>query len=289
MKGKSVLVALAVTVAIAATWFVVRTREAASPDASAARLRAADTPAGSVAAQSLPQGPFDAIRPQLERRAAEGDAQAAYRLGAVIGQCRRYQSMDDTAFAQAVVGAAGLFRQLVGGNRDDDERLAVDMLLENKVRLDELCKGTDALRRDARPGYAARWLARAAELGDRRAMVDYAEVAFEEFDDAAKLMDNAAEVARRRDRARAWLQAARDAGETEAAFGFSKAYMRGDLYRRDRERSLAWWLVYAAEGGDPGRATAAAIERRLRNELDPAAQERAGRLAATLTTRRTTP
>ena len=62
--------------------------------------------------------------------------------------------------------------------------------------------------------------------------------------------------------------------------------MRGDLYRIDRERALAWWLAYAAEGGDPGRATATAIERRLRNELDPAAQARAERLATTLTTGR---
>lgn len=273
---------LLVAVALAGAWFVMRPRNGSAPIASAALSRPADPPVP-VAAPPLPQGPFDAVRTQLEHRASAGDAQAAYRLGAVIGQCRRYQPMDDTAFARAVVGAAGLFRQLVGGSGDDDERLAIDMLLENKVRLDELCKGTDALRRDAKAGDAARWLARAAELGDRRAMVEYADVAFEEFDDVAKMLDNAAEVARRRDRARAWLQAAREAGDTEAAFGFSKAYMRGDLYRIDRERALAWWLAYAAEGGDPGRATATAIERRLRNELDSAAQARAERLATTLT------
>lgn len=228
----------------------------------------------------LPEGPFDSVRQELTRRATAGDPAAAYHLGRVLAQCHRYKPIADNEFARMAARAIGSLRHILPGGQGE-ETLLMNAVIEAKPEMDDLCAGTDGVRAKNEADEAARWMAAAAEARDPRAMVDYADVAFAAFPTSVAVIDHAAEVAQRRERARAWLLEARRAGNVEAMLGLAKAYALGTLYPQDRERALGWLLAYRDARGEHrvGPAAIAFTEYQMRKGLDAAAQERAARFA----------
>lgn len=280
--------------AVLATFFLLTPKRPSSCTGqqcgSATKSAAPSEATGMVAPRTfgpLPEGGFDRTRATLESRARAGDAEAAFRLGEVIGRCQKYQAVSDSAFARLLAGAVGA----LGGLRLDGERIsptdAVGLLSDAKAEMDELCGGTEAVRGSMRPADAHRWNHHAATLGHTRAMAAYADHAFSEFETAADLIDHAKEVARRRETARIMLGRALKAGEPEALRSFAMAHARGGWMQRDPVLALAHWEAYrrTAVGNGLSSAHAELFARRLHAQVDAAGRQRASELAHTILTR----
>lgn len=227
----------------------------------------------------LPQGPFPRTRARLEQRALQGDDAAALRLGEIHLTCPGWTPMPDGVFDQAL---ARLLAHRPDAKLDGlpvaDPR-TLDWVLQEKRRIDALCEGTAGMPPTAR-AQGERWIALAAGRGNAEARLAYADMAFREFADAAEMLERADEVARRRDRALAWLNALERAGDARVLAARAKAHRWGVL-PRDRVRALAYWLAYRATAA--GRAlppaTADAYDAQYRKGLDEAGLRRAQALA----------
>jgi TPR repeat protein len=243
-------------VAALAGWLLLQSR---SPDRDrhAGPLGESDASAGVTAGrepalsapQPLPEGSFAAVRGTWESRARAGDAEAAYRLGSVLGACRTYQPMPYSAFASLIARMAALGDGVRIGGRTIDDDLSLDAMLERKQELDELCEGVDGLAASSDIDEAQAWLARAAEQGHVLAMSRYTDYAFAAFPTDAELLANATEVARRRERARLWMQRAVEAGEIESLFAMAMAYGPNGILGDDPVRALAYLQSYRESGG----------------------------------------
>ncbi|MFZ5656689.1 MAG: hypothetical protein ACOY37_06475 [Pseudomonadota bacterium] len=286
--------ALAAVAALATGFLVMRARQPAcaepvscnampqGPDA-----RRVATPAGRTFGP-LPQGDFRTTRALLESRALAGDAEAAFRLGEVIGRCRKYESISDSTFATLLAGLAGMLDR---GLRLGDERIsgteAIGLLSDAKADADALCEGTAGMTASMSLADAHRWNHHAATLGHTRAMAAYADHAFSEFPTVADLVDNAAEVARRRETARAMIERALRAGEPEALRALAIAHGTDGWMRRDPVLALAYWQAYrlTPAGQALSSTVAALVERQLRSRVDPVGEARARGLARALLAR----
>lgn len=274
-SGKVLLGALiALVVGVAAWWGLGRDRRTDDERRSAPQVAAADasTPDSLPAGAPLPQGSFLETHKELEIRARAGEARAAYRLGQVISRCREYQSIPGGAFtemlAQAIAKAGS--SMTLGGRRMDDPDL-LDALLYGKDRMDAICGDVGGLPASVRKGDARAWFELAAEGGHAKAMVDYAAFAFEEFPSDADLLDNAAEVVARRERARGYLRRAFEAGEPESLLALAAAHGHKAYLGRNMTDALAYWKAYrrTGEGGKLPQAVAKMMEAQLLERADP--------------------
>lgn len=262
--GASLLLLLGAT----AWWGLSRDRRASDPPPPAAAI-VADAPAADAAPASapLPQGAFQDIRQELEVRARAGDAQAAYRLGQVISRCREYQSLPGGgAFTEmlARIIAKADSGMSVNGRRLDDPDL-LDVMLYGKQQLDAVCGEVGDLPPSVRKGDARAWFELAAERGHAKAMVDYAAFAFEEFATEADLLDNAAEVAARRERARGYLRRAFETGEPESLLALAASHGHRPYLGRNITDALAYWKAYRRTG--EGSKLPAGVARMMEAQL----------------------
>ena len=215
--------------------------------AESSTLAGASAPAAASRQTPVPQGRFQDIRAELEVRARAGDAQAAYRLGEVLGRCRNYQPMPGGEFTEMLARAMAKTNVYlrIGGRTLDDPQL-LDVMLYVKDKADAICGDVGDLSASARAGDARAWLELAAERGHTRAMVDYGEFAFEDLPSEGDLLDHAAEVARRRELARGYLQRAFQAGEPESLLALAAAHGNKPYLGRDTTQALAYFKAYRA-------------------------------------------
>ncbi|ALN63490.1 hypothetical protein GLA29479_2624 [Lysobacter antibioticus] len=220
----------------------------------------------------MPQGSFLETHKELEVRARAGDARAAYRLGQIISRCREYRPIPGGAFtemlAQAIAKAGSSMS--LGGRRMDDPDL-LDTLLYGKDRMDAICGEVGDLPASVRKGDARAWFELAAEGGHAKAMVDYAAFAFEEFPSDADLLDNAAEVLARRERARGYLRRAFEAGEPESLLALAASHGHRAYLGRNMTDALAYWKAYrrTGEGSRLPQGVARMMEAQLLEHANP--------------------
>lgn len=246
MRRSLVLAAVAVAVIAALGWWALRARQPAVPPQ---QMTAAGTGHGTAPAANphppLPSGTFDATRAVLEDAAQRGDPEASFRIGRALAYCTRYRPVPGgeltRMLAQAIAEAGDSVR--IAGRPLGDER-SIDLFLYAHAEGERLCTGTDSLRERPPAGTAYEHVARAAAQGHPGAMALYPEVAFEEFQDQAALVENAGEVARRRDRAGRMLEAAIRAGEAVALRNAATAYAANGWLPADPPRALAYGLAY---------------------------------------------
>jgi len=260
---------------LAGWWMYARERpdgRDSGPDARTAAESATtagtSAPAASARAAPLPRGRFQDIRAELEVRARAGDAQAAYRLGEVLGRCRNYTPMPGGEFtemlARAMAGRGSYLR--IGGREVSDPQL-LDVMLYTKDRADAICGDVGELPGSVRAGDARAWLELAAEQGHARAMVAYGEFAFEDLPSDGDLLDHAAEVARRRELARAYLRRAFEAGEPESLLALASAHGNKPYLGRDPTEAAAYFKAYRAT--EAGRRMPAGVLGFIETQLPP--------------------
>ncbi|MCD9045612.1 hypothetical protein [Luteimonas sp. MHLX1A] len=181
----------------------------------------------------------------LEDAAQRGDAEASFRIGQALAYCLRYRPVPAAQLTQMLASAIAEVGDAVriGGRPVGDDR-NIDLFLYAHAEGERLCAGTDSLRETPPAGTAYGHIARAAAQGHPGAMALYPQVAFEEFQDPAALVDNATKVARRRDLARTMLEAAIRAGEPDALRNAAGAYASDGWLPADPPRALAYWFAY---------------------------------------------
>lgn len=211
--------------------------------------RMADGIAASVASTptrpALPPGRFDAQRAELEARAAGGDAAAAYRLGEVIALCLDYKPMPAGEFTAMLARlVAGVGKAARFGEESRDSEATIDLFLFAYEEAERICDQTDGLRANPPTQDAFHWISRAAGAGHPMAMARYGDAAFESFKGTSDLLDNAAEVARRRDLVRVYAERALRAGEPAALLALAKAHSAEGILEPDPVRALSYWLAY---------------------------------------------
>ncbi|PJJ99424.1 hypothetical protein CO641_07670 [Lysobacteraceae bacterium NML91-0213] len=246
MRRSLVPAAVAVAAIAALGWWALGARQ---PGAPAQQTTAAGTAHGTAPAANrhppLPPGTFDATRAVLEDAAQRGDPEASFRIGRALAYCMRYRPVPGgeltRMLAQAIAEAGDSVR--IAGRPLGDER-SIDLFLYAHAEGERLCTGTDSLRKTPPAGTAYDHIARAAAQGHPGAMALYPQVAFEEFQNQAALLEHAAEVARRRDRAGTMLEAAIRAGEADALRNAAVAYAANGWLPEDPMRSLTYWFAY---------------------------------------------
>lgn len=259
-------------------WPPAAGQESAAPRATDLASAPGDGRAGNSVAATVPAGPFDALRPRLEAAAADGDADAAFRMGRTLAHCLQYRPIPGDRITQLMAEAIATAgpNVTIGGRPLGDER-NMDMLLFAHQEAERLCADTDSLRATPPALDALDYIEQAAEAGHPQAMALYPDLAFREFRTPIELIENAEEVARRRGRAQAHLLAAVRAGEPAALLAASRAYAQDGWLARDPELALAYWLAYRATG-DAGRVPESLRDERtaeLESLATPAQRERA--------------
>lgn len=194
----------------------------------------------------VPEGPFDAMRSQLEVAADAGDADAAFRLGRALAHCIDYTPLPggrvSALIAELVAGAGDAIR--IGGRPIGDDR-NIDLLLFAHSEASRLCADTEGLRANPPAKDALYYVSLAAERGHPEAMALYPDVAFREYTSLAALVDAADEVERRRNRATQMLSAAVRAGEPAALLAMSRAHDAHGWLTPDPARALGFWLAFS--------------------------------------------
>ncbi|MGO1003459.1 hypothetical protein [Lysobacter sp. CA196] len=254
-SGKVLMGALILlAIAVAAWWGLSRDRPTNEEQRSVSQVAQAaqadmPRPGSAPSGTPLPRGSFLQTHQALEIRARAGDAGAAYRLGQVISRCREYRPIPGGDFtemlAQAIAKADS--STSLGGRRMNDPDL-LDALLYGKDRMDAICGEVGDLPASVRKGDARAWFELAAEGGHAKAMVDYAAFAFEEFPSDADLLDNAAEVIARRERARGYLRRAFEAGEPQSLLALAATHGHKPYLGRNMTDALAYWKAYRRTG-----------------------------------------
>ncbi len=271
--------AIAVSAALFFAWRQSSMYSSQSVWASAERPAAQDSASARPRRSTpLPVGDFDRIRGDLEVRARAGDAEAAYRLGTIMARCREYRKIPGGVFTDAVAqvfAAFGKGLRIYGSTVEDDRVL--DTMLYSKAELDRVCAGAEGLAATTREADAHAWLLQAAMQGHVRAKAEYGRHAFDEFQGTNELVENATEVAVRRERARAFLQQAFDAGEPEALAALAQAHGPVPYLGHDPEAGLAYWLAYRRTGAGSKlpAGMASLVEENFAKELRPMQADRA--------------
>ncbi len=277
------VIAAAAAIAVSTTLFVAW-RQSPLHSSQSARVSAVRSAAQESAisrpgrSTPLPVGDFGRIRGELEVRASAGDAAAAYRLGTTMARCREYRKIPGGVFTEAVAqvfAAFGKGVRIYGSTLEDDRVL--DSMLHYKAELDRVCAGAEGLAENTRAADAHAWLLQAAMQGHARARAEYVRYAFDEFPTTNDLMENAAEVASRRERARDFVQQALDAGEPEALAALAQAHGPAPYLGHDPEAAMAYWLAYRRTG--PGRQLPAGVtslaEETFAKDMTPTQVDRA--------------
>lgn len=258
----------------AAWWGLSRERQAVAEYRPVSQAPKADTrtPDSAPAGAPLPRGAFQDIHQELEVRARAGEARAAYRLGQVISRCVDYKPIPGGQFTEMLARAIAHADSAttVGGRRLDDPNL-LDAMLYAKDEIDRICDGIGELPASLRKGDARAWFEMAAERGHAKAMIGYAGSAFVEFASDAELLDNAAEVAARRERARDYLRRAFESGEPESLLALAASHGNRAFLGRDMTEALAYWKAYrrTAEGRKLPEGVVRMMEQQLLSSSDP--------------------
>ncbi|MGH8081889.1 MAG: hypothetical protein ACREP7_15045 [Lysobacter sp.] len=246
--------------------------DGARASASATSNATAQAPDSAPAGLPLPKGSFQDVRNELEIRARAGDAQAAYRLGQMIGSCFDYKSIPTGMFTEVLAKAIAHF----GGNirmegRKLDDPDVLDTMLYAKDEADRICGSVGTFPASVKKGDARIWYEMAAERGHAKAMAEYGNIAFLEFPSDAQLLDHAAEVAARRERARGYLRRAFEAGEPESLLMLAVAHGSQPYLGRDMTDSLAYFKAYrqTPEGRKVPDGPARLLESRLLALVSP--------------------
>lgn len=230
----------------------------------------------------LPQGRFDEIRPALEQRANAGDRHAAYRLAEVHGRCADYAPMPVADLARMVANMASMGAQF--GDETIDGDASLDLLVYGHGEMRRICAGTEKSETPLRPEVALAWNERAIALGHARAMVDYMDHAFIEYKTDADLFDNAAEVVRRRERARALTTRSLHLGEPRALLTLANGHGPDGIFGAAPIESYAAWHAFrdTEEGAALPETIAARLDTLFGGELSPDDRMRARLRAADL-------
>ena len=247
-------------VAIAAAVLVMRHREPPTSGAPGEAATSAPAPAHASASEHdqaaaptrrknaaagvADDQPFSAIRPELERRALEGDAAAARRLGLTLANCNHYVDVPDATIEERVVDAAASGMTVKDGNRvvPPEEILALYKLGIQQKRRD--CKGVSGLDEPDAWKQAFRWIERAASLGDADAQALFGALAFADFDARNALVD-AEKMRDRKELAIDYLQRSLAAGDALALAQMSIRYQDGILFPPDPEKAYAYAWAYS--------------------------------------------
>ncbi|NYZ63283.1 hypothetical protein [Luteimonas deserti] len=236
--------AIGLAALLAWRWHAAAEQQALASDTGGVTGAATQAGAGPVA--SVPEGPFDAMRPQLEAAAHAGDADAAFRLGRTLAHCIDYTPVPGgrmTAMIAEMVAGAGNAIRIDGRPIGDDRN--IDLLLFAHAEATRLCADTDGLRADPPADGALYYVTLAAERGHPEAMALYPDVAFREFKSLSALVDAADEVERRRNRATQMLSVAVRSGEPAALLAMSRAHDADGWLTPDPARALGFWLAFS--------------------------------------------
>lgn len=219
--------------------------QSSSPRDASMADRIVASGASTATRPALLPGRFDAQRAELEARAAGGDAAAAYRLGEVIALCLDYKPMPAGEFTAMLARlVAGVGKAARFGEEPLDSETTIDLFLFAYEEAERICDQTDGLRANPPTQDAFHWISRAAASGHPMAMARYGDVAFKPFKETAELLDNAAEVARRRELTRAYAERALRAGEPAALLALAKGHSAEGILEPDPVRALSYWLAY---------------------------------------------
>jgi hypothetical protein len=189
---------------------------------------------GATAAAPPPATAAAARRELLQQRARAGDAVAAAELGSVLAACANYSPMPDENIEEAVVNgfAAGTEPPQINGRAMTPE-LLIGLFKLSQRDFAQRCADSEGMVAYEDIALALPLLQQAAEAGETRAMVDYAQFAFRGYDGADDMLRNTAEVKARRDRARAYLDRAVAAGDARALLIRADARVRSGLLPPD--------------------------------------------------------
>lgn len=263
MKNAAIAVLVLVCAAIAAVLLMPRgSREpsdAGAPQTTTPEtptqptaVRATSTPVRdkAPAAAPLPNGDFAQDRPELERRAREGDAKAALRLARVLTNCRGYRPVSDAELEKRVVDGIARRRNAYSL---DAKPLPPEVLLDYAQReareKDALCAGTK--EQDFEPDNdlktALRILQRAADAGDAEAMLEYTGLDFLDLRLAspAALIDHAEDMRERKRRVVDYLSRLQASGDARALKAYGDEYLYGRLYPWNVQKAYAYYYAYA--------------------------------------------
>ncbi|MBN8738340.1 MAG: sel1 repeat family protein [Xanthomonadaceae bacterium] len=247
MRRSSVLLAAAglLLAAAACVWLAgVRTAPAPAAASPAAPAPAAPSvpPVAAAASASASASNLSADRrADLDRRVAAGDVDAMAELGGIIGVCRHYSPISAQHIEETVVDgmAAGVEPPLIAGKPVSPELLVL-MLQQGQPELDRRCAGID--RRQLRDDLdrAPALLERAADAGSVEAMLDYSRYAFAGYGGTDQMLADADEVARRKEKARAYLRESLRRGDARALLLLGDAYASGPLEKIDPLQAYAY-------------------------------------------------
>ncbi|MCQ4163395.1 hypothetical protein [Tahibacter harae] len=223
----------------------------AAPPATAAAAvpPPAEPPAAAAAAAAAPEqaASFAERRAVLDQRAAAGDAAAAAELGGILANCWRYVPATQEKIEEAVVnGLAGnVEAPLVAGVPAPPELLLL-MLQQSQQELARRCTNLGPRWKWREMAQVPALLERAADAGQVQAMLDYAQHAFIDYGAAAEMLQDADEVKRRKEKARAFLRQALRRGEARALLLQADAYAAGPLENIDPFAAYAYMSAFFA-------------------------------------------
>lgn len=209
--------------------------EAATAPPLAAAVSASPQPQPPVpvtaAATAAQAATFIERRSALEQRAAAGDAAAAAELGGILATCWRYTPTTPESLEEAVVnGLAGNVEAPLVADVPVSPELLLLMLQQSQQELARRCADVGGVKwKWHEMARAPALLERAAEAGQVQAMLDYAQHAFADYGSTADMLQDADEVKRRKEKARAFLRQALRRGEARALMLQADAYAAGPL------------------------------------------------------------
>jgi TPR repeat protein len=245
---------------------------AAATPAFAAKARHARTAGPEVADDR----PFAEIRPDLERRANSGDAEAARRLGKALANCNDFVPISDEQIENIVVedAAKGVSVRQNGRQLAPEEMLSTLQLLVAQRNRD--CKNISGLNETDANRKAFHWIERGAALGDADAQALYGALAFMDFNNQTALGD-AEQIRDRKQLATSYLQASLAQGDAMALLQLSSQYDAGRLFQHDPEMAYAYLYAYSltTRASDVVPELLAQLLAARAGTLDPAALERA--------------
>lgn len=206
----------------------------------------------------LPEGLFAAVRPELERRARDGDAKAALRLARVLLNCHSFHPYTDAEIEDRVIdGLAHAGDAPIVDGKPIPPDVLVDWMRGRMRAQRDLCAGTDPkdfTSNEVDAKAAVELLLRAAKSGDTEAMIEYARSALTQYLLPAQVIAHAETVKAISRDAVQYLDAALAAGDAEALQAWSDEYQYGRLVQRDAVQAYAYLYAYAqsskADDGD---------------------------------------
>ena len=248
----------------------------ATPTKLSVTARKTATPAKDIGAD------FSAARAELERQAAAGDRDAAARLGKVLLTCDGYIEHTPEQVEAVIVNLlaqASPSTLPAMGKTLDAGSLALALQTQFEA-LREVCIGANGLQLDAaQRAQALAWLRQAADAGSTAAMLTYAEHAFDEYSTAREVLKSVDEVRQRKQIARAYLDRAAAAGDTDVFALRATLHETGGVLAKDAVAAYANYYAFVhSQAATPGaesrlRVFASALDEEHRRQAEQLAQQ----------------